>query len=248
LTPAGPSGQYAYWKNGIQNYIGSPGFLNGIICISVAGNNLYYSTSYQIWGNGIITTLQGSGSGYIRSIFTDGTDVYIAGSDSVGDAVYWKNGKLNVVAQGYYPTYNSGSDPTVSCIYVSGNDIYIGGTSIDIRGVFWKNGVATYLQSKNTAWPLTNVNSIFVAGNDVYATGDLVVPNNGGSNAPAYWKNGIEIDLPLNGAKYGNSTSIFVSGSDVYVSGYTSDGAVYWKNGVETILSSQGTANSIFVQ
>jgi hypothetical protein len=74
------------------------------------------------------------------------------------------------------------------------------------------------------------------------------VPANGGSNAPAYWKNGVENDLPLNGASYGNATSIFVSDSNIYVSGYTSAGAVYWKNGVETILSSSGSANSVYVQ
>lgn len=248
LTPAGPAGQYAYWKNGIQNNMGSPRFLEGLVSISASGNDLYYSTSYQLWENGSIITLKGRGYGYISSIITNGTDVYFAGSDSVGDAVYWKNGELNVVAQGYYPTYSSGSDPSVYCMYVSGNDIYIGGVSIDDRAVYWKNGVATYLQSSINGSYITNIHSIFVSGNDVYAIGNLVVPTNGGINAPAYWKNGVEIDLPLNGAKYGNPTYIFVSGSDVYVSGYTSDGAVYWKNGIERVLSSQGTANSIYIQ
>jgi hypothetical protein len=247
LTPAGPGGQYAYWKNGIQNNMGSPGFLEGFVSLAASGNDLYYSTSYQLWENGRIISLPGRGSGYISSIIASGTDVYIAGSDSVGDAVYWKNGELNVVTQGYYPSHSSGSDPSVYCMFVSGNDVYIGGTSTDDRAVYFKNGVATYLQSSITGANIANVRSIFVSGNDVYATGNLIVPANGGSNTPAYWKNGVEIDLPLNGAKYGNPTSIFVSGSDVYVSGTTSDAAVYWKNGIERILSSQGTANMIYV-
>lgn len=246
-SPGGPGGQYAYWKNGIQNNIGVPGLLEGILSISVAGNDLYYSSGYQLWENGKPITLQGQGSGHISSIITNGTDVYIAGSDSVGDAVYWKNGRLNVVAQGYYPTYSSGSDPSVSCMYVSGNDVYIGGTNSDNSVVYWKNGVATYLPSNDGSY-ITYVSSIFVSGNDVYVAGSLLVLANGGSNAPAYWKNGVEFELPLNGAKYGNPTSIFVSGSDVYVSGSTSNGAVYWKNNVETILSNNGNANSIIVQ
>ncbi len=48
LSPAGPGGQYAYWKNGILNNIGSPGLLEGILSISVAGNDLYYSSGYQL--------------------------------------------------------------------------------------------------------------------------------------------------------------------------------------------------------
>jgi hypothetical protein len=248
LTPAGPAGQYAYWKNDVQYNIGNPGFIEGIVSLTIAGNDLYYSTGYQLWKNGSTIPLQGQGSGHISSIITAGTDVYIAGSDSVGDAVYWKNGVLHVVSLGYYPTYNSGSDPSVFCMFVSGNDIYIGGVSADNRAVYWKNGVAAYMQSSISGSYITNVRSIFVSGNDVYATGNLIVPTNGGSNAPAYWKNGVEIDLPLNGAKYGNTASIFVSGSDVYVAGSTTDGAVYWKNGIESVLSSQGDANYIIVQ
>src|SRR5271168_4442559 len=36
-SPAGPGGQYAYWKNGIQNNIGNPGLLESIVSISAAG-------------------------------------------------------------------------------------------------------------------------------------------------------------------------------------------------------------------
>jgi hypothetical protein len=243
LIPAGPSGQYLYWKNGIQNNIGSLRFLLFYSAISVIGNNVYYSNS-NLWENGIMIVLPGQGSGHIVSSFAIGNDLYVAGSDSVGDAVYWKNGKLNVVAQGYYPTYNSGSDPSVSCMYVSGNDVYIGGTNIDNIGVYWKNGEADYLQSSTGNSDIANVRSIFVLGNDVFIAGSIF---SGSNIAPVYWKNGIQNILPLNGATYGSSLSIFVSGYDIYVAGYTSDGAVYWKNGIETVLSSQGNANSIYV-
>jgi hypothetical protein len=248
LDPGGPSGQYVYWKNGIQNNIGGFEFVEFPSSISVGGNNVYYSNS-NCWINGARITLQGQGSGYVQSTFAVGTDIYFAGSDSVGDAVYWKNGKLNVVAQGYYPTYSSGSDPSAFCIYTSGNDVYVGGSSIDNTAVYWKNGIATTLKSAISGSYVTSVISIFVSGNDVYASANLIVPTHGGVNAPAYWKNGVVYDLPLNGATNGNTSSIFVSGSDVYVAGWTSSaGAVYWKNGVETILSSSGQANSIYIQ
>ena len=248
LSPGGPSGKYVYWKNGIQNDISDVLLNAGSSSISVSGNNIYYTNS-NYWQNGSFVTLKGQGLGIVSSIFAVGNDVYVAGSDSVGDAVFWKNGLLGVLSKGYYPTSNSGSDPFALCIYVAGNDVYVGGSTIDNTAVYWKNGVATNLQSTISGSVVPSVNSIFVSGNDVYASAILIVPTNGGSNYPAYWKNGVEHDLPLNGAGSGYTTSIFVYGPDVYVVGWTStSGAVYWKNDVETILSARGFASSIYVQ
>lgn len=245
LSPGGPSGQFVYWKNGAQNNIGNLRILGptGPGSVSVANNNVYYANS-SCWKNGAIITLPGQGSGFVNCTLVTGNDVYFAGSDSVGDAAYWKNGILNVAGKTSYPGTNAG----VFCMYVSGNDVYLGGVNNGSTGTYWKNGVATVLQSPGNGYYVTNVHSIYVSGNDVYALGNLIVPINGGTNAPAYWKNGVENDLPLNGAAYGNTSSIFVNGTDIYVAGYTSAGAVYWKNGVETILSSDGFANSIYVR
>ncbi len=248
LSPGGPSGKYVYWKNGIQNDVSDFAHIIESSSIAVAKNNIYYANS-NYWQNGSMITLMGEGFGFVSSTFASGNDIYVAGSDSVGDAVIWKNGVLNVLSKGYFPTSNSGSDPFALCIYVSGNDVYVGGSSIDNTAVYWKNGVATSLQSTISGSFVSSVNSIFVSGNDVYASAILIVPANGGSNAPAYWKNGVEHDLPLNGAGSGYMTSIFVDGQDVYATGWTStSGAVYWINDVETILSSRGFASSIYVQ
>lgn len=133
-------------------------------------------------------------------------------------------------------------------MYVTPNgDVYVGGADAQQHGAIWKNGVETTPQSSGGALPLFNVRAIFVNGADVYSTSNLVL-GLGGTNAPAYWKNGVEVDLPMNGAPYGNATSIFVSGNDVYISGTTSQGAVLWKNGVYTLLAAGGSANSVVVQ
>lgn len=254
------TGQYGYWKNGIQNNIdGIENIGPADPSISIAGNNVYYSNG-SAWENGTIITLPGEDSGYVVSTFAIGTDVYFAGADSAEDAVYWKNGILNVVA----PYRGRGSTvPHVSCIYVSGSDIYVGG--MYNQAVYWENGIANFLQHRTTDSSfVSSIASIFVSGNDVYTTGYLIplfVPP-GVNIGPAYWKNGVENDLSVNGAGNGNTTytttSIFLNGSDVYVAGYTStfvsssspylDSAVYWKNGVEINLNSSGRANSIFVR
>ncbi len=259
---SGPeTGQYAYWKNDIQNTIGSFGDIDFPATIAIAGNSVYYANGYG-WENGAMTTFQGvlSGGGSVRSVFTNGTDIYFAGRDSAQDVVYWKNGILNVTA----PYLGRGSTlPLISCMYVSGNDVYIGG--MFDRGVYWKNGVSNFLQPRpNDDSFVGDINSIFVSGDDVYTTGKLIAIGlpAGAYLGAAYWKNGIENDLPVitppDASTFYTTTSVFVSGSDVYVAGYSSyypppytsitDSAVYWKNGIETSLHTPGRANSIYVQ
>ena len=240
-NPGGPGGENVYWVNGVQNNI-SASLNPGRVSFAFSGNNFYYTNGFNLYENGSVISLPGKPTGYIASVFAAGSDIYVAGSDSVGDAVYWKNRQMHVVEQGYYPTHSSGSDPSVFCLFVSGTDVYMGGLNASDTAVYWKNGLATPVLGS------TSINSLFVSESDLYFTGYVLVPANGGTNAPAYWKNGVEYDLPLNGAAYGNATSILVSGTDVYVTGETSEGAVYWKNGVEIILSSAGTANDIYVQ
>jgi hypothetical protein len=233
-NPGGPGGESVYWINGVQKNISA--VLNpGPTSLAFSGNNFYFDNGLHLYENGSIISLPGKPVGFLASVFVAGSDVYVAGADSVGDAVYWKNQMMHVVEQGFYPTYNSGGDPTVVCLFVSGTDVYMGGINAGDTAVYWKNGQETPVPSPRIA----AINSIFVSGEDLYFTSN---------SFPAYWKNGMEYDLPLNGAAYGNATSILVSGTDVYVTGETSEGAVYWKNGVEIILSSAGTANGICVQ
>jgi hypothetical protein len=244
LTPAGPTGQFVYWKNGIENKIGNLRFIqfSSSASIAVSGMDVYYSNSY-CWKNGAQITLAGQSLIGIQSCFSTGTDIYFLGYDSLYNAVYWKNGKLNIIAS----ESPSQSGPAAICIYALGNNVYVGG-SMSNNALYWENGTAHYLQTTASGSSVSYTSSIFVSGQDVYTTGPLFVQTNAGINIPAYWKNGIEQDLPLNGATHGYTSSIFVSGSDVYVAGNTSLGAVYWKNGTEHILSSSGTANSIYVR
>ena len=193
-VPALPkTGQYVYWKNGIPNNIGDFGNATTSSSISVAGNNIYFTNS-SAWENGSMIPLQGLG--IIQSSFAVGNDIYFVGNDSVNDAVYWKNGNLNIVS----PFGGRGSTtPHAECIYVSGNDVYVGG--MYDQAVYWKNGIANFLQHRTTDSSfVSSVSSIFVSGNDVYTTGYIIpifVPA-GVFIGPAYWKNGIEHDLLLN--------------------------------------------------
>jgi hypothetical protein len=246
------TGQYGYWKNGVQNNIGSIENIGPPPSISLGGNNVYYSNG-SAWENGTIITLPNQDSGSVQSIFASGNDIYAAGYDSARDAVYWKNGQLNIVSAFQGHGYTT---PLVYCIAVSGSDVYVGG--MYNQAAFWKNGVINYLQYTTNGSFVSYISSLLLSGNDVYATGHLIGTNLGA----AYWKNGIENDLQISGAANGNTTytttSIFLDGLDVYVAGYTStfvqvsttylDSAVYWKNGVEINLKSSGIANSIYVQ
>ena len=259
-------GQYGYWKNGTPNNIGNLGTAAYPISIAISGSDMYAATTYAGWKNGVMQTFPGIASdsaffkGNVKTTFASGSDIYFAGTDSLQNAVEWKNGVSQVVA----PYNGRGSTlPLVSCMYVSGSDVYVGG--MYDRGVYWKNGVANFMQARpNDASFVGNINSIFVNGTDVYTTGILTPIGLPAGEYPGayYWKNGIEQDLQLNNPPNASTlyatTSVFVSGTDVYVAGYSItivsptatpiDSAVYWKNGQEISLSSPGIAHSIYFQ
>ena len=238
---AGLFANYTYWKNNVGNTISTSQWVRDPVAFAINGSDIYYSGG-QAYKNGTLVTLAGfGGRGYLSAATSAGGNVYLAGGDSVGNGVYWKNGVMQVVIPNLTP---STGGVGILSIFVAGNDVYIGGTDPQQQAGIWKNGVEKTIHSFG-GQELFNVRAIFVSGDDVYSTSNWVL---NGANAPAYWKNGVQVNLPLNGATYGNANSIFVSGNDVYVAGTTSQGAVLWKNGVGTLLAAGGEANSVVVQ
>lgn len=140
-------------------------------------------------------------------------------------------------------TTSDGTATGPTFTYVAASDVYVVGTSIFGRS-YWKNGVRTDLPAN-----CIEVRGIFVAGADVYVAGT----DNTGN--PAYWKNSVEVSLPMtSGHNEGRATSVFVSGTDVYVAGYDMiNGANAaprcWKNGValNMTFSVLGVAHSVWV-
>jgi hypothetical protein len=259
-------GQYVYWVNGKSNNIDTLQLIGYPPTVAVSGTDVYFSNGYG-WKNGTLISFPATGSsaknfffGKVISSFADGTDIYFAGTDTLQNVVYWKNGVLTIAA----PYGGRGTTlPLADCMYVSGGNVYVGGMAD--RGVYWLNGTAYFMQPQpNHNSYLSNVNSLFVSGMDVYNTGAMIpigLPA-GVYLGASYWKNGMENDLSLISPANANTSyvtsSVFVSGTDIYVSGYSRtfispsspsiDSAVYWKNGVEYSLHTPGRANSIFVK
>ena len=108
--------------------------------------------------------------GRIVSTFADGADVYFAGTDTLQNVVYWKNGDLTIAA----PYGGRGTTlPLIHCIYVSGANVYVGGMSD--RGVYWLNGTANFMQPRpGDGSYIGSINSLFVSGTDVYHPGIFI--------------------------------------------------------------------------
>jgi hypothetical protein len=187
--------------------------------IFVSGNDVYISGGSNIsqqgvdstyhfaryWKNGVptelvngLTTITPSQNDYPNStaIYVAGSDVYVAGFESVGGpdtsltlrALYWKNGVASLL------TTFAFSPAVASSIFVSGNDLYVAGyetTNGFTYATYWKNGVAKNL----TTNIYSEASSIFVSGSDVYVAGFEVV---NGARYAVYWKNGTVVKLGAN--------------------------------------------------
>ena len=237
LNPGGfISGQYVYWKNGIENKIGDITLAKSPPTISIVNNNIFYANGY-VWENGAQLNFNLGDIGNVQQITSYGSDIYFVGTDSSGKAVYWKNGLEHDIIP------NETKSIVAYSLAVSSNNVYVGGVDSNSIATVWTNGTPENLHS-SIPGSYAFVSSLFVNGTDIYAIEEFEGPT-----IPAYWKNGIENDLPLNGDSYGYANSVFVNGSDIYVCGNTSSGAVYWENGIETKLSSDyGSVSSILIK
>ena len=166
---------------------------------------------------------------------TPNENVYIVGTDG-GDAVYWLNGKKNILPKTEKKAFTT-------AIAVSGSNLYITGVDGD-DAVYWLNGQKNVLQ-KTKKW--ANTTAIVIAGTNVYITGYEYDEN--GADA-VYWLNGKKNVLPKTG-DYSEANAIAVSGSNVYIVGNEHHGdAVYWLNGRRNVLPKTGDsakANAIAV-
>ena len=156
--------------------------------------------------------------------WTPGWYVYFAGTDSGGQAVYWKNGQRTLLAPA----------GVAQGIAVSGSGVYVGGAAYkDIHSkvvtlaALWRDGMEQDLSDTGIGWAYAPA----VRGTDVYVPGYISrpAPQN---YAAVYWENGqlVVLDSTIRG----QATGIAVNGSDVYVIGGVwgaYDTSVVWKNG-----------------
>jgi hypothetical protein len=281
VVDAVTSPQAYYWKNGNPVILGA-GYARSI---AVSGNDVYvcgytgnafngYNACY--WKNGNITYLPentrsddywddypvSSTDSKAHSIFISGSDVYIAGQETIVrdgssaiSAVYWKNGNEGYLIKG---SFAGSKDDAAYSIFVAGNDVYACGA---LEARYWKNGTSFYLPGSSGI--ITHAQSVFVSGSDVYVAGAQkdgkfyqTYLGQQKRYVAKYWKNGQPVNL-TDGTREAYATSIAISGTDVYVAGYEEKQAgvrnwiaKYWKNGKPVVLgevSKYSEAHSIFI-
>jgi hypothetical protein len=189
-----------------------------------AGPGVKVIATPYLWTDGKPAILpHTSDSATASVVFTDGSDVYVAGTDATPMAnaiTVWKNGKTSAV-------FSTGMS-TVSGAAINGRDIYIAGDNSPMGGpifspVCWKNGVIDVLSNSL----FSSTSGICVDKNDVYVSGTI--------DADAmYWKNGAPISL-TSSSSGSSANAITVAGDTLYVVGSInflgSPSACVWKNG-----------------
>ncbi len=161
----------------------------------------------ELWINGVAQNLINASD--IGTVFVNGMDVYVAGQDSNGEAVIWKNNKVSNLTSG-------AESAMAQSVFVLGEDVYAAGHNFDDSqndvALVWKNDVLLYeLTNATTA---ARAYSIFVDGTDTYVAG--YERTNSFKDVAKIWKNGIATNL-TDGSHYADSRSMFVVDTDVYV-------------------------------
>ncbi len=191
---------------------------------------------------------------YAYRVIVHGSDVYVLGAvkwwykmhggslSGLDGAVifpgYWKNGQFTVLQMPddmalILLNIEKGN------IVVSNGDVYV----VDGKRNYWKNGqfvsALSTIHNNETfyaEYPMcASVNDVYIAGSEYTDISDT-------KQKACYWKNGVRIDLPVEGTNSATASGITVVGNDVYVSGNMkkmlneeensyATYPVYWKNG-----------------
>lgn len=162
-----PTYQFAeYWKNGV-----STNLTNGLIDSTTGGSVISYPTT--------------------TGLFVSGSDVYVSGTLSGSQALYWKD------ATPVFLSANGNGAAAAESIFVNGSDVYAAGY-VDSAGasyaVYWKNGALNHLSASPS-----EATSIVVSGDSVYVAGWETV---NGLNYATMWLNGQATQLGVGGRAY----------------------------------------------
>ncbi|MGZ3945994.1 MAG: SBBP repeat-containing protein, partial [Mucilaginibacter sp.] len=180
-----------YWKNGVEHALknNSPDTYGQGIAVD-ANNNVYVAgsalstknnTYAAMWKNGTYTSIADTVNGSDAiAVTTSGSDVYIAGYNSV-HPVYWKNGVVNAL---------SGPATYARDVTISNGDIYVLGMG-GLSAMYWKNGTLVTVTDKY----MTEGDAFAVQVSDVFIAG-IEYTNN---LLPVYWKNNTIVHIPGKG-------------------------------------------------
>ncbi len=178
------------------------------------GNDVYVTGCYYgesnarvpvYWKNGQQVGLDYTNEfSYPQSIFVDdNNDVHVVGfgrdaTSYAFKAFYWKNNEAVIKL----PDLSRESSALDVCVI--GNDIHVVGDVDDadgnIYGAHWINGELVN-QVKNAQFT-----SIYKQDNDIYITGLMV--NSSEQVLPACWKNGVLIDIQIDGITWGKAVEV----------------------------------------
>lgn len=233
------TGNGVCWKDGVTYYLEDASY-SEVHAIFVTKKDVYLVgrvervrsfDSYMApvyWKNGARHLLKTNDNAEDtpRTIWVDGNNVYIIGTDKSGKPIYWKNG---VRSFGFKQTYYDGESPEV----VSSGVVYKAG-SIDSsryrKPVYWRNGVVNKLKCTLLNGVATYIS---VVGDKVYVVGHEY--SNDSTRQITCWTNGTERILS-DGLHKAYERSAFVKDGIMYVAGYEEDRAnknrrpKYWKS------------------
>ncbi|WP_420603507.1 Ig-like domain-containing protein [Flagellimonas sp.] len=213
------------WKNGVPTHLPmEEGEDFGLVsAVFVTDSGVYAVGRSQVgnqfptarlWHNNALVDLELGEGGFSEaySVYVDGQDVYVAGSDNGGTV--WKNGEV---------LYKLGN--RLNAIFVNGDKVYTAGHELndqdEPKAMVWENETATDLTAGSGSGD--EGLSVHVDKQDVYVAGTK-------DRVATVWRNGEVLHSLTDGMSSGFAYSIVVSDGKVYTTGNDGNVAYVSKN------------------
>ena len=262
-SPSGATSSIKVWKNDVATVLpleedafiyGETMYVDGAdVYVGAALRNIGGKYIIVLWKNGVATPLtNGANNALIASVFVEGNDVYVGGSESINgvtQARIWKNGIATSLSE---------KSSQVSSIYVENGNVYVAG-HIESDGediaTLWKNGSPTSFKRDGA---FTWFNALYVHEDKVYIAGGEFTPGlsiNPDIYSATLWVEGVKMEM--NNTYFPDAKAVFVSEGNIFVAGQdflqgTKEMTIaqLWTNGIGSPLTdgnNRASANDIFV-
>ncbi|MEN9303107.1 MAG: hypothetical protein RL264_1536, partial [Bacteroidota bacterium] len=219
------------------NVIGLKGTTYNVLTLATNGTDVYAGGTFWSVGastrnnvaavdatTGSLLSFDANANNIVRSVYSDGTNLYMGGDFTTVNGTITKNRIAQVNATtGLATGWNPNADGTVNALAVSGTNLFVGGTFANIGGAARARIAALTISTGGaTAFNPTangNVNALAVSGDSLFIGGAFTTIGGQTRNRVALYKISTSGILGTDPSANNTVNALAVKGNKLYIGG-----------------------------